>query len=115
MTDKITREAALADRDKERLDRQFDRLEGILPKLVGRFLRRLREPSSRWVRIPVGIVLIVAGVFGFLPILGLWMIPLGLLLIAQDVPFLRRPIGRALVWADCKWEAWTRRRRDGRS
>jgi hypothetical protein len=105
----------MADRDNERLDRQFDRLEGILPKLVGRFLRRLREPSSRWVRIPVGIVLIGGGVFSFLPVLGLWMVPLGLLLIAQDVPFLRGPIARTLVWAGCKWEAWTRRRRNGRS
>src|SRR5690349_7597543 len=99
----------MADTDKERLDREFDRLEGKLPGSVGRFTRRLRKPSWRWVRLAVGILLILGGVLSFLPVLGLWMIPLGLLLIGQDVPFLRGPTGRALAWAEDKWEAWTRR------
>lgn len=38
----------------------------------------------------VGIVLIASGILGFLPILGFWMIPLGLALLATDVPPLRR-------------------------
>ncbi|MDP6706575.1 MAG: hypothetical protein QF893_09555 [Alphaproteobacteria bacterium] len=42
------------------------------------------------VRSLLGLVLMVAGVFGFLPILGFWMIPLGLVLIALDIPPLRR-------------------------
>jgi hypothetical protein len=39
----------------------------------------------------------VGGVFGFLPILGFWMIPLGAALIALDIPPLRR---RLLAWLD---------------
>ncbi|MBT7955969.1 MAG: hypothetical protein HN731_12310 [Rhodospirillaceae bacterium] len=39
-----------------------------------------------------GILLVIGGMFGFLPILGFWMIPVGLLLIALDIPALRRPI-----------------------
>lgn len=39
-----------------------------------------------------GLLLIFAGVFGFLPILGFWMIPLGIAVAALDI----RPLGRAL-------------------
>jgi len=49
------------------------------------------------VRSVLGIVLIIAGVFGFLPILGFWMIPLGGALIALDIPPLRR---RLMAWLD---------------
>lgn len=98
------------DKDKERLDRRLDRLERELPKGIGRWVRRLRSPSARWVRLPVGLLLVVGGVFSILPILGLWMLPLGLLLLAQDLPFLRRPMGRALVWAERRWLRWKRRR-----
>ena len=31
------------------------------------------------------------------------MLPLGLLLIAQDVPFLQAPLARALGWVERKW------------
>lgn len=98
------------DKDKERLDRRLDRLERELPKGVGRWVRRLRSPSARWVRLPVGLLLVVGGVFSILPILGLWMLPLGLLLLAQDLPFLHRPMGRALVWTERRWLRWKRRR-----
>jgi hypothetical protein len=48
-------------------------------------------------RSALGLVLLVAGVFGFLPILGFWMIPVGLALIALDIPPLRR---RLRQWLD---------------
>ena len=37
-------------------------------------------------------LLIFGGIFSFLPVLGLWMLPLGLLLFAQDVPVLQKPM-----------------------
>ena len=86
------------------LDQQFERLAKRLPRAMGNFGRWVRQPRLIWVRIPAGIVLIAAGFVGFLPILGFWMIPLGVIIIAQDVPFLRRPIARALKWALDKWE-----------
>ena len=70
------------DKDQRRLDRQFDRLNRHLPQVVGERLLWLRKPSSRWVRLPIAILLIVASVFSFLPVLGLWMLPLGLMLLA---------------------------------
>jgi hypothetical protein len=66
------------DKDQRRLDRQFDRLNEHLPRVAGERIVWLRKPSSRWVRLPIAILLIVAGVFSFLPVLGLWMLPLGL-------------------------------------
>jgi UPF0716 family protein affecting phage T7 exclusion len=57
----------------------------------------------RWVRVLAGLLLIIGGVVGFLPILGFWMVPLGVLLLAQDLPFLRRPIMRALTWLERKF------------
>ena len=44
------------------------------------------------VRSLLGILLVVAGLFGFLPILGFWMIPLGAVFVALDFPPLRRKI-----------------------
>ena len=51
----------------------------------------LKTHPSPPVRISAGIVLVVAGIIGpFLPILGIWMVPLGLVLLAVDFPFAHR-------------------------
>lgn len=63
-------------------------------------LRRALEWGQRvplGLRSLLGLVLMVAGVFGFLPILGFWMLPLGAAFIALDVPPLRR---RLLRWLE---------------
>jgi hypothetical protein len=96
-------------RDAKRLDRKIDQIADGLPESAGGLLRWLKSPSSRWVRIPIALLLIVGGVVGFLPVLGFWMIPLGLLFLAQDVPFLQRPILQALTWLEQKWVRWRRR------
>ena len=93
----------------KRLDRQWNRLRRQLPDSASRSLRWLRERRARLVRIPLGIILIAGGFVGFLPILGFWMVPLGLLLLAQDIPFLKRPTGRLLVWFNRTWQRWKRR------
>ena len=74
-------------------------------------MRWVRQPSSRWVRIPLALLLVLGGIFSFLPVLGLWMLPLGLLLIAQDLPFLQRPLADGLSWGERKWMEWQSRRR----
>jgi hypothetical protein len=48
------------------------------------------------VRSLVGLLFLVGGVFGFLPILGFWMIPLGAVLVALDIPPLRRRLRKRL-------------------
>jgi hypothetical protein len=101
-------------KDIDRLNRHLDRFERRLPRWIASPLRWLRAPSSRWVRIPVGLLLIVAGFFSFLPLLGLWMLPLGVLLLAQDLPFLRRPTRWSLILLERQWLRWKRRRRRAR-
>ncbi len=59
--------------------------------------RRLQLPASRLLRILIGIVLIVGGFLGFLPVLGFWMVPLGLIVLSIDLPSVRRWRRRATV------------------
>jgi hypothetical protein len=91
------------------LDRAFEELEQETPDRVSRTIRWLRDPEARWIRIPLGGLLILGSALWFLPVLGIEMLPIGLLLIAQDVPFLRRPVGRAVLWLEHKWVALRRR------
>ncbi len=64
------------------------------------FGREFRLPRSRAFRLAIGIGLIVLGIFGFLPILGFWMIPLGLLVLSHEIAAVRRWRRRLVVW----WE-----------
>lgn len=43
-----------------------------------------------------GLLLIVGGIFGFLPVLGFWMIPMGCVLIALDIPPLKQRLKNRL-------------------
>jgi hypothetical protein len=47
-------------------------------------------PKSRLLRILIGVLLVLLGLVGFLPILGFWMIPLGLIVLSIDIPVIRR-------------------------
>ena len=94
----------MVNQHRAELDRHFAWFEAKLPPRPAKFVSWLRQPSSMLVRIPLAILLIVGGIFGFLPILGLWMLPLGLLLFAQDVPMLQGPMARMLGWIERKWE-----------
>jgi hypothetical protein len=97
-------------KDQHRLNRQLDRFTRRLPDWVRRSLHWLRQPSARWIRIPAGLALVVGGIFSVLPLLGLWMLPLGLLLLAQDLPFLRRPMRCGLVYLEHRSIRWKLRR-----
>jgi hypothetical protein len=76
-----------------------------LPVWLGERVRGVAS-GTRWVRIPLAILLIVGGIFGFLPVLGFWMVPLGLLLLAIDVAFLQRPMVALVLWIEAKWKRW---------
>jgi hypothetical protein len=55
-------------------------------------------PRSRLLRIAIGILFIVGGFFAILPVLGFWMVPLGLLVLSIDIPRVRRWRRRFAVW-----------------
>ena len=97
---------------RHRLDRQFDRLQRRIPKFAANWLERIRRPEARWIRIPLGVLLVLGGIFSFLPVLGIWMLPLGLLLLALDLVFLQGPVNLAIVRGGRRWTTWSRARRD---
>ena len=99
---------------KNELEQAEERFEQHLPRRTRRLLRWLRGPSARWVRMPLGVLCLFGGFLWFLPVLGAWMLPLGLLLLAQDMPFLRKPVARMLNWLLDRWEGWQARRARGR-
>lgn len=104
------------DRDQKGISRTFRRVERKFPGRFARFLRWVRHPGSRWVRIPTALLLSLGGFLGFVPILGFWMLPLGLLLLAQDLPLLRRPMRRLLICSERRWRShqWARRKQRAR-
>ncbi|MEH6545432.1 MAG: PGPGW domain-containing protein [Sneathiella sp.] len=57
-----------------------------------------RAPKSKIGRLLLGWALVVGGIFGFLPILGFWMIPLGVIILSADSPYMRRLRRRTEVW-----------------
>lgn len=99
------------DKDERGIRRTFRRVERRFPGRFARFLRWLRQPGSLWVRIPLAALLVLAGLVGFLPVLGFWMLPLGLLLLAHDLPLLRRPMRRLLVFGERRWRNYQSARR----
>lgn len=59
---------------------------------------KLPLPRSRILRVGIGVLLILGGFLSILPIFGLWMLPLGLLVLSVDVPRVRRWRRRFAVW-----------------
>jgi hypothetical protein len=95
------------------LDRRLDRVQRALPPALADWVGHLRRPSASWVRVPLGILLVLGGALSFLPFLGVWMLPLGLALLSLDFVLLRRPTARMLVSGERLWLRFRRRRRPG--
>lgn len=95
-----------------RLDRQFAAFERGMP-FLRRTLNALRDHRYRLLRIPAGVILFLAGFLSILPVFGLWMTPLGLLLLAVDIPALRPAVAAAIVRLRRRLTLWRRRLRGG--
>lgn len=100
-------------KQKGRLDRLFDRIQRHFPMTDGP-LRFLRHPLAVLIRIPLGVLLVIGGLLSFLPILGIWMLPLGLAILAIDLPFLQGPVTWAMLSVQRRWTLWRRARRQGK-
>jgi hypothetical protein len=101
-------------KERTRLERLFLRLEARFPRFA-MVIYVLRQPWAMLIRIPLGILLCLGGIASFLPILGIWMLPLGLLLLAIDLPFLQRPMNGIILRGERQWDLWRRSRRDRKS
>ncbi|GBR72019.1 hypothetical protein [Gluconobacter kanchanaburiensis] len=87
-------------------DELLDLLIKRLPERLQKVLNWLRQPDHRWVRIPAGVLFLLGGVLSILPVLGLWMLPVGVMLLSQDIPFFRRLQGRVLRWVERRHPDW---------
>lgn len=53
---------------------------------VHAFGRRVWLPQSRLIRLALALGLMIGSVLAILPVFGLWMLPLGLLILSVDYP-----------------------------
>ena len=82
--------------DDQPRKREFLMLRGNRVEILG---RSIRLPANRLARMGMGIAFIIGGVFSFLPVLGIWMLPLGLAILSVDIPFVRRFRRRSeVIW-----------------
>jgi hypothetical protein len=93
---------------ERRFQRQFEVLARLIPALRGP-MATLRRDSWFPIRFPIALLLIVGGLLSFLPVLGIWMLPLGLLLLAVDLPILRGPISVFVIRGRRAFKRWMRR------
>lgn len=70
----------------------------------------IKLPENRLARVAIGGALILGGVFSFLPVLGIWMLPLGLIVLSYDFPRIRRFRRQSQVWGMRKWNNWRGKR-----
>ncbi len=63
-------------------------------------------PGTRRQRVILGTGLVAGGVVGFLPVVGFWMLPLGLAVLSVDSPGVRRTRRRLEV----RWGRWRKKR-----
>ena len=98
-------------RRERRFHRQFEALGRLFPPLRAP-MSALRRDSWFPIRFPLALLLVVGGLLSFLPVLGIWMLPLGLLLLAVDLPVLRGPISVFVILGRRLAKRWMRRFRD---
>ena len=96
---------------QRKFDRLLARLQARLPGRAGRAMAWLISPAASLLRLPLAVLFIIGGIFSFLPVLGVWMLPLGVLLIAVDVALVRRWVVKSWPWVESRWRLRSRRRR----
>ncbi len=62
------------------------------------FGRSVTLPENQLLRMGLGVLLCLGGLLWFLPIVGIWMLPLGIMVLSVDIPFVRRHSRRVAVW-----------------
>jgi hypothetical protein len=87
-------------------DWRLERLIHRLPPRLGSAVSYLLQPKNRWLRIPAGVLMIGGGLLAFLPVLGVWMLPVGFALLAEDVPAFRSMRSKVLDWIERRRPQW---------
>ena len=90
---------------ERRLHRQFAAISrGVPPSR--RVIDALLYGRLRMIRLPIACFFILGSFLAILPVFGLWMLPLGLMLLAVDVPFLRPIVSNAIIRGRRRVSRW---------
>ena len=87
-------------------ERRIERLIDRLPERLQTTVRWLRRPALHWVRVLAGVLFIAGAFLSILPVFGIWMLPLGLMLLAEDIAPLRRVRDQLLDWIERHRPHW---------
>ena len=87
----------------EAWDTRVDRVLALAPQRLQRLVVWLRHPPRRWIRVPAGVLFILGGLLAILPVFGLWMLPLGLALLSEDIPALKGWLEHLARGAEWLW------------
>ncbi len=98
-----------ARKHEHRLRRQVSALTRKAPGSE-RYVEPMMHGRLWMLRLPVALFLIVGSFLAILPFFGLWMLPLGLLLLAVDVPVLRPTVSGAMIRGRRRLGNWLRAR-----
>jgi hypothetical protein len=96
-------------RAARRFERQFAAIGRMMP-LLERPLSAIRARGWWIIRLPIAVMFILGGLLSILPFLGLWMLPVGLLLLAVDLPLLRGPISGLMIRTRRRIAVWRHKR-----
>lgn len=97
-----------ARKHEHRLRRQFAAIVRSTPA-TRKPVEWLLNDRKRMIRVPVAALFLVGGLFSFLPLFGVWMLPIGLMLLAVDVPLLRPRVNAAVIRGRRRVSLWRRR------
>ncbi len=78
------------------MESNFDRRKRRIAAFTLRGMDWALDNLPPGVRFVLGLFLMAGGIVGFLPILGVWMFPLGVGFVAMDIPPLRHRLRRWL-------------------
>ena len=87
----------MAPRESDRRTEQQATAADKPPEVAG---RKVPTPRHRGPRIALGVALVIGGLLGALPVLGFWMLPLGLAVLSVDIPAAARLRRRVERWID---------------
>ena len=104
----------MAQNDKQELKEAVEQVEAEVPGKARRFIEWVFSDKARIYRIPIALAMIAVGIFlPYLPIVGIEDVPLGLMLLAYDIPFLRKPMAKMVKYLVARWrrlKLWWKKR-----
>ena len=84
----------LSDQEAEQyIHEKLDRL----PPRIAQAVHKLRNARPAWLRLVAAALLMLGGLLWFLPLVGIWMLPLGLILVADQFPGTKRLLVKFLI------------------